>query len=115
MNHQVIFLNLFLVPALPLYLYYKSRRRPLAPGLEVLFRYCIAVSLNHVAAHGLSFFLRKLTRVGFALDSARYTALALTAGIILFAVCAAVRGLRPEIEISRIGSSEGEQHGQKEV
>lgn len=113
MNHQVIFLNLFVVPALPLYLYYKSCRRPLAPGLEVLFRYCIAVSLNHVAAHGLSFLLRKLTGAGFALDSARYTALALLAGLLLFAVWAVVRGLRPEVSVSRIGEAEGEAHEQK--
>ena len=113
MNHQVIFLNLFLVPVLPLYLRYKSRRKPLAPGLEVLFQYCIAVSLNHVAAHVLSFFLRKLTGVGFALDSARYTVITLLAGVLLFAACAAVRALRPEITIARVGERNG--HEQDEV
>lgn len=113
MNHQVIFLNLFLVPVLPLYLCYKSRRKPLAPGLEVLFQYCIAVSLNHVAAHVLSFFLRKLTGAGFPLDSARYTVIALLAGVLLFAVCAAARALRPEITIARVG--ERNEHEQDEV
>lgn len=113
MNHQVIFLNLFLVPVLPLYLCYKSRRKPLAPGLEVLFQYCIAVSLNHVAAHVLSFFLRKLTGVGFPLDSARYTVIALLAGVLLFAVCAVIRGLSPELNITRVGERNG--HEQDEV
>lgn len=92
-----------------------SRRKPLAPGLEVLFRYCIAVSLNHVAAHVLSFFLRKLTGVGFALDSARYTVIALLAGALLFAACAAVRALRPELNITRIGAHKGEEHEQDET
>ena len=113
MNHQVIFLNLFFVPVLPLYLYYKSRRKPLAPSLELLFQYCIAVSLNHVAAHGVSFFLHKLTGAGFALDSARYTLIALLAGVLLFAVCAAARALRPEITIARVG--ERNEHEQDEV
>ena len=115
MNHQVIFLNLFLVPVLPLYLCYKSRRKPLAPGLEVLFQYCIAVSLNHVAAHVLSFFLRKLTGAGFPLDSARYTVIALLAGVLLFAVCAAVSALRPEITIARVGTPREKEHEQDEV
>ena len=115
MNHQVIFLNLFLVPVLPLYLCYKSRRKPLAPGLEVLFQYCIAVSLNHVAAHVLSFFLRKLTGVGFALDSARYTVIALLASVLLFAACAVIRCLRPELSISRIGEGKVDDHEEDEA
>lgn len=115
MNHQVIFLNLFFVPVLPLYLYYKSRRKPLAPSLELLFQYCIAVSLNHVAAHGVSFFLHKLTGAGFALDSARYTLIALLAGVLLFAVYAVIRELRPELNIARIGEHKVEEHEQDET
>lgn len=111
----VVWINLFFVPVLPLYLDYKSRRKPLAPGLEVLFRYCIAVSLNHVAAHALSFFLHKLTGVGFALDSARYTVIALLASVLLFAACAVIRCLRPELSISRIGEGKGEEHEQDEA
>lgn len=106
----VVWINLFFVPVLPLYLDYKTRRKPLAPGLEVLFRYCIAVSLNHAAAHVLSFFLRRLTGVGFPLDSARYTALALLASVLLFAACAVIRCLRPELSISRIGEDKVDGH-----
>ena len=111
----VVIINLFFVPAFPLYLYYKSRQKPLAPGLEVLFRYCIAVSLNHVAAHVLSFFLHKLTWSGVPLDSVRYTALALLAGLLLFAAYAVIRCLRPEISISRIGAPEEGEDEQNEA
>ena len=113
MIYPVVFINLFFVPVLFLYLDYKSRRRPLTPGLEVLFQYCIAVSLNHVAAHGLSFFLHK--GVGFALDSARYTIIALLAAALLFAACAVIRGLRPEISIARIRARKVEKYEQDEV
>ncbi len=115
MIYPVVIINLFFVPVLFLYLDYKSRRRPLTPGLEVLFQYCIAVSLNHVAAHVLSFFLHKLTGVGFALDSARYTIIALLAALLLFAACAVIRGLRPEISVARIGARKVEEHEQDEV
>lgn len=114
MIYPVIFINLFFAPVLFLYLDYKSRRKPLTPGLEVLFRYCIAVSLNHVAAHVLSFFLHKLTGAGFAPDSARYTVIALLAAVLLFAGCAVIRGLRPEISITRTGGKV-EEHEQDEV
>lgn len=115
MIYPVILINLFFVPVLPLGLYCKSRRKPLAPSLELLFQYCIAVSLNHVAAHGVSFFLHKLTGAGFALDSARYTLIALLAGGLLFAVYAVIRGLRPELNIARIGEHKVEEHEQDET
>lgn len=115
MIYPVIFINLFFAPVLFLYLDYKSRRKPLTPGPEVLFQYCIAVSLNHVAAHVLSFFLHKLTGAGFALDSARYTVIALLAAVLLFAGCAVIRGLRPEISITRVGTRKVEEHEQDEV
>lgn len=100
----VLWINLFFVPVLPLYLGCKCRRKPLTPSLELLFQYCIAVSLNHVAAHALAFLLRRLTGAGFALDSARYTLVALLAALLLFLACAAVRCLRPELDISPIGA-----------
>lgn len=115
MIYPVVFINLFFVPVLSLYLDYKSRRKPLAPGLELLFQYCIAVSLNHAAAHVLSFFLHKLTGAGFALDSARYTVIALLAAALLFAAGAVIRALRPEISITRIGTRKVEEHEQDEI
>lgn len=68
-----------------------------------------------MAAHGLSFFLHKLTGVGFALDSARYTIIALLAAALLFAACAVIRGLRPEISIARIRARKVEKYEQDEV
>lgn len=88
---------------LPLYLYYKSRRQPLAPSLELLFQYGIVVSLNHVAAHGTALLLLKLTGTGFALDSARYTLVALFAAWLLFLVYAAAKYLKLEIKVFKVG------------
>lgn len=111
----VVWINLFFVPALPLYLYYKSRRKPLTPGLEVLFQYCIAVSLNHPATHATALFLRKLTGVSFPLDSARYTLAAILTAVLLFMAWGVIRCLRPEISISRIGARKVEEHEQDKV
>ena len=111
----VVLINLFFVPVLPLYLVYKSRRRPLTPSLELLFQYCIAVSLNHVAAHGISLLLSKLTWAGFPLDSARYTLIALLASVLLFLAYAVIRCLKPEINISRLGADKVEEHEQDET
>lgn len=111
----VVWINLFFAPALPLYLCAKSRRRPLTPSLELLFQYCIAVSLNHVAAHGISFFLHRLTGVGFALDSARYTLVALLAAALLFAAYIVIKCLKPELDISPIGDHRGEEDEQDET
>lgn len=111
----VVLINLFFVPALPLYLCHKSQRKPLTPSLELLFQYCIAVSLNHVAAHVLSFFLSKLMRTGFTLDSARYTLVALLAAVLLFMAYAVIKCLNPELDISRIGARKVEEHEQNET
>lgn len=111
----VVWINLFFVPVLPLYLCYKSRRKPLTPGLELLFQYCVAVSLNHVAAHALAFLLRRLTGAGFALDSARYTLVALLAALLLFLACAVIRCLRPELDISPVGAGKVEEDEQNET
>lgn len=100
---------------LPLYLCYKSRRKPLAPSLELLFQYCIAVSLNHVAAHVISLLLLKLTGVGFALDSARYTLIALLAAALLFMAYVVIKCLKPELDISRIGERKVDEHEQNET
>lgn len=111
----VVIINLFFVPALPLYLIYKSCRKPLTPGCEVLFQYAIAVSLNHVAAHVLSFLQHKLTWTGFALDSARYTVVALLAGLLLWAAWGALRALGPAVSVSRIGADEVKADAQDEA
>lgn len=111
----VVWINLFFVPVLPLYLCCKSRRKPLTPSLELLSQYCIAVSLNHVAAHGISFLLRRLTGAGFALDSARYTLVALLAAVVLFLAYAVIKCLKPELDISLIGERKGEEDEQNET
>lgn len=115
MFYPAILINLFFVPVIPLYLYYKVEHRPLTPNLELLFQYCAVVSFNHVAAHAISFFLHKLTGVGFALDSARYTLLALLAAAGLFMVYIAITYLRPEIHISPINEHEAEENEKKET
>lgn len=99
--HMVIFINLFFVPVLPVYLSYQSRRQSLSTSLELLFRYCITVCLNHVAAHVITLFIFKLTGIAFPLDSARYTLAALLAALLLFLTHIVVRCLKPEIDISR--------------
>lgn len=106
----VVWINLFFVPVIPLGLYYKSCRRPLTPSLELLFQYCAAVSLNHVTAHVLSFFLYKLMRTGFALDSARYTLVAILAALLLFTAYAVIKALKPGLDITRIGGRGEEKH-----
>ncbi len=111
----VVLINLFFVPALPLYLYCKSCRKSLTPSLELLFQYCITVSLNHVAAHVISHLLLKLTGAGFPLDSARYTLAAIFSGVALFFAYAVIKALKPELDITRIGGRGEEKHEQNET
>lgn len=103
MIYPVVLINLFFVPVLPLYLSCKICRRPLTPSLELLFQYCVIVSLNHVTAHIISLLLFKLTGSGYSLDSARYTLIDILAAVLLFLAYAVVKCMRPELEISRIG------------
>lgn len=115
MIYPILFINLFFVPVIPLYLYYHFNRRPLLPSLELLFQYCAVVSLNHAAAHAISFLLLKLTRSGYTLDSARYTLIAILASVLLFMAYVVIKYLRPEVHITRIEECKVEEHEQNET
>lgn len=98
--YAVIIINLFFVPTLPVYLSCKNRGQPVSPSLELLFQYCIAVCLNHVAAHVITLFILKLTGINFPLDSARYTLAALLAALLLLLAHISLKYLKPEIHVS---------------
>lgn len=115
MIYPVVLINLFFIPVLPLYLGYKICRRPLTPSLELLFQYCITVSLNHMAAHVISLLILQLTGSGYTLDSARYTLVATLAAGFLFLAYAVVLCMKPELEISRIRKHKVEEHEQNET
>jgi len=104
LNQLVIFVNLFFVPALAVYLFYKCRGESLSPSLELLFQYCAAVCGNLVLTKFLLYFLRTVVSVFPAMDSALYTLIAMVSACLLAVLC--LIGKRLQIEIKVSGSEE---------
>lgn len=108
-------INLFFVPMLPVYLYYKSSKQPLAPSLELLFRYAVTAALLIPLAKVIAFLPGRLTANGtIPLDSGYYTLAALIAAWLLpdlFRLAGSVSGkvkrlrLRKKTEASGGGDS----------
>ena len=77
-------INLFFVPMLPVYLYYKSSKQPLAPNLELLFRYAVTAALLIPLAKAIAFLPgRLIAGTTIPLDSGYYTLAALIAAWLL--------------------------------
>lgn len=70
---QVVFINLFFVPLLPLYLIYKKKQRPLEPNLELLFQFGIIAVCNVPLTKIFIFLIRKIAGIYISIDSGYYT------------------------------------------
>lgn len=84
LNPLPLFINLFLIPALPIYLHYKGLKKPFGSRLDLLFQYCIATSFNYVLAKTLLYIPKRLFGLDFYMDSAHYGLIALFSACLLF-------------------------------
>jgi len=101
LNHLVIFVNLFFVPVLTVFLFYKCRGESPLPSLELLFQYCAAVSVNLVATKFLLYFLEFTLVLSFSMDSVFYTLMAMVSACLLAVLCLIGNRLQIEIKVSR--------------
>lgn len=83
MLQLVIFINLFLVPLLPLYIIYKKREKQLIPNLDLLFQYGIVVVCNIPLTKAFVFSIHKIGGIYISIDSGYYTVAALLPTILL--------------------------------
>lgn len=95
-------INLFFVPLLSLYLYYKRRGQPIAPSLELLFQYCLVVSFNQGLARIIAAYVSRLTGIVFSLDSAQYTLITILSAWLLFMVYVITKYLNLEVNVSNV-------------
>lgn len=77
-------INLFFVPLLPVYLYYKKNGRPLEANLDLLFQYAIATALLIPLTKAVAFLPgRLIAHEPISLVSGYYTLAALIASWLL--------------------------------
>lgn len=100
LNPLRLFINLFMAPALSIYLYYRGLKRPLTPHLELLFHYCIATSFNYVFAKMLLLIPKRLFGIDFELDSAHYGLIALFSAGLLAQLFCLTQKIRIAIDVS---------------
>lgn len=78
------FINLFFVPMLPVYLYYKKEGRPIKPSLELLFQYGSTAALNLPLTKILVFLpSRFFLPIAGKVESSYYTIAALLSACLL--------------------------------
>lgn len=91
-------INLFFVPILPVYRYYRKTGQPIRPSLELLFQYAISVALNIPIAKILiflpSYFLHDAAKV----VSSYFTIAALIAACLQPVLIAMPRNISIRIE-----------------
>lgn len=114
LNQLVLFVNLFFVPALTVYLFYKCRNESLLPSLELLFQYCAAVCGNLVLTKFLLYFLRTVVSLSPSMDSALYTLIAMVSACLLAVLGLIGKRLQIEIQVSRIEEA-NETHSEEDA
>lgn len=82
MNEMVAFINLFFVPMLPVYAYYKRTGRPLKLTLEIFMEYCIMTVFLVPATKIILFLPSKILHTQIHIYSGYYTIAALLAATI---------------------------------
>lgn len=105
LNSLPLFINLFLIPALSVYLYYKSLKKPLTPHLELLFQYCIAASFNYVFTKTLLYIPKRLIGVNFEMDSAHYGLIALFSAWLLSQLFCFAQKIKIAIDVTSVTES----------
>ena len=113
LNPLRLFINLFLIPTLSVYLYYKGLKKPFAPYVELLFHYCIATSFNYVFATMLLFIPKRLFDVDLELDSARYGLVALFSAWLLAQLFCLAQKIKIAIDVTNV--TEGTEKAQRET
>lgn len=86
MVHLVVFINLFFIPALPIYMVYKKNQKPLMLNLDLLFQYCIVAACNIPLTKVFTFLSKKVGRVFISIDSGYYTLAALFSALLIYAL-----------------------------
>ena len=80
----ITLINLFLVPLVPVYFYYKKNAKPLKPGVELLFHYGMATVFLVPATKAVALLPGKILSKYIDADSGYYTLAALIAALLLF-------------------------------
>lgn len=84
MVQLVVFINLFFIPALPLYMIYRKKRQPLIFSLDLLFQYCIVAACNIPLAKVFVFLAKKVGKITVSIDSGYYTLAALASAVLVY-------------------------------
>ena len=87
MVQMVIFINLFFVPALPLYMIYRKNQKSLNVNLDLLFQYCIVAACNIPLTKVFIFLAKKIRGIFISIDSGYYTLAALASSILVYLLC----------------------------
>lgn len=110
LNPLPLFINLFLIPALSVYLYYRALQKPFEPRLDLLFQYCIAASFNYVLTKMLILFPKRLFGFDPEMDSARYGLFALFTAFLLFLLFFFATKIKIAVDVTNVMEhSEGPQ------
>lgn len=84
MVQLVVFINLFFIPALPLYWTYKRNKKTLTFSLELLSQYCIIAACNIPLTKVFTFLAKRVLEKYISIDSGYYTLAALISASILY-------------------------------
>ena len=79
----VVFINLFFIPVLPIYIFYRKKRKQLVFSADLLFQYCLTTVCNIPMAKVFIFLIRKVSGIYISIDSGYYTLTALLSALLL--------------------------------
>lgn len=109
MVQMVVFVNLFFVPVVCLFQFYRKAGKPIVKSLELLFQYCMVTACNIPATKVFIFLAKKAIGMQISIDSGYYTLAALVSAFLIPSLYTFCKMIRIEIEVQKNEKNEKEE------